>query len=148
MPEGNVAKQALDALKVKRAMDMRVRGAHWREIADTCGYASPAAALKAVGAMMADATMRAEETADTLRDTANLQLDMLLNEALGMLEAETFYGEGGNALDDRPTRLRAIDEARRLIESKAKLNQLDKVIEEQPAVQRIEIVGLDPQSLV
>lgn len=126
---GNVAQQALDAVNLDRAMKLRVRGAHWSEIAAQCGYPSPAAALRAVGEAMAAATQRAVETADQLRDTANMQLDALLVEAWKMVdeEAPVTYDEDGNPLaaDDRAVRLRAVDEARRLIESKAKLNRLN-----------------------
>jgi hypothetical protein len=125
-PRRNVAQQTLDAVNLDRAIKLRVRGAHWSEVAEQCGFSSPAAALAAVGRAMEAATQRASETADQLRDTANMQLDALLNEAWGMLEErapETYDGDGNPlSTDDRAVRLRAVDEVRRLIESKAKLN--------------------------
>lgn len=128
----NVAEDLVAAERLDRAVKMRVRGAHWGEIATACGYTdrdgkpSPAAALRAVGEAMAAATMRAEETADSMRDTANLRLEHLFGETLKMLDedAPVSYDEEGNPLaaDDRSVRLRAVDEARRLVESIAKLN--------------------------
>lgn len=118
----NVAQQALNAQNLQRAIKLRVKGAHWSEIAEQCSFSSPAAALKAVGVAMAAATQRAEETADQMRDTANLQLDALLGEAWDMIESDAPYDEDGNQPDDRAVKLRAVDEARRLIEAKAKLN--------------------------
>ena len=82
----NVAAQAMAAVNLDRAIKLRVRGAHWNEIAAQCGYSTPAAALRAVGDAMAAATQRATETADQLRDTANLQLDALLGEAWKMMD--------------------------------------------------------------
>jgi hypothetical protein len=124
--ESNIAGDALAAMNLDRALTLRLRGAHWNEIAKSCGYPSPAAALRAVGEAMAAATMRAEETADSMRDTANLRLEHLLHETLGMLddEAPVTYDEDGNPLvaDDRAVKLRAVDEARRLVESITKLN--------------------------
>jgi AraC-like DNA-binding protein len=122
----NVAQQTLDAQNLERALKLRVRGAHWNEIAQQCGFTSPAAALAAVGRAMEEATQRATESADQLRDTANLQLDALLGEAWDMIDerAPDVYDADGNPVstDDRAVRLRAVDEARRLIESKTKLN--------------------------
>lgn len=128
----NIAEDLVAAERLDRAVRLRVRGAHWDEIARACGYTdregrpSPAAALRAVGEAMAAATQRAEETADSMRDTANLRLNHLFGETLKMLEADApaVYDEEGNEVtpDDRAVKLRAVDEARRLVESIAKLN--------------------------
>lgn len=131
----NVAQQALDAMNLEEAIRLRVRGAHWREVADACGFSSPAAALKAVGAAMAAATQRAEETADMMRDTAQMRYESLLADALSMVahEEHLVYDKEGNEVgveDDRSVRLRAVDEARRIVESITKLQQLDKVKDE------------------
>jgi hypothetical protein len=145
----NVARQMLAAVQVEKAMRLRARGAHWNEVAEACGYSSPASALKAVGEAMRAAASRAEMTADQMLDEAQLRLETLLGYALGMVESETFYGVKGEELDDRPVRLRAVDEARRIVESMAKLQGIDKPAEaEQQSVTRIEIVGLDPSDLV
>lgn len=146
MPD-NVAQKTLDAMNLKRAIELRVKGALWSEISDACGFTSPAAALRAVGEAMADATQRANETADMMRDTANMQLDSLMREAWKMIEEEApaRYDEDGNPLDadDRAVRLRAVDEARRLIESKAKLNRLgDKPKDEDDDSSGIRILGV------
>lgn len=119
---GNIAEDLVAAQRLQEAVRMRVKGHHWSEIAQQCGYASPAAALKAVGAAMADATMRAEETADSMRDTANLRLEHLLKETLGMLAQDAPMDLEGNQPDDRAVKLRAVDEGRRLIEAITKLN--------------------------
>lgn len=150
----NVAQQAVAAVKLDQALRMRVKGAHWSEIAAQCGYSSPAAALKAVGDAMAAATQRATETADQLRDTANLQLDALLGEAWKMMDetAPETYDADGNplAMDDRAVRLRAVDEARRLIESKAKLNGVTapKRGEAEDDSSAIRIIGVAVQDII
>lgn len=123
----NIAEDLVAADRLRSAVRLRVRGAHWNEIADRCGFPSPAAALTAVGIAMAEATRRAEETADQMRDTANLRLEHLLGETLDMLDAdapETYDNEGNptGPADDRAVKLRAVDEARRIVESLAKLN--------------------------
>ena len=125
----NIAADVLAADQVRKAVDLRVRGAHWNEIAQACGYPSPAAALKAVGEAMAASTQRATETADSMRDTANLRLEHLLRETLGMLAADAPMDLEGNQPDDRAVKLRAVDEARRLVESITKLNKLDTASE-------------------
>lgn len=148
----SIAQDALDAARLEQALKLRVLGAHWDEIARTCGYPSPKAALTDVGRAMGAATQRAEETADSMRDTANLRLEHLLRQTLGMLAEETpeRYDEDGNPLasDDRAVKLRAVDEARRLVESITKLNKLDAPENDGDGPLRIEIVGIDPQSLV
>ncbi len=122
---GNVAQQTLDAERLRTAVLMRSKGAHWSEIASACDYPTPAAALRAVGGAMAAATQRAEETADMMRDTASLRLDHLLRESLRLLDEDAPIDlDSGNQQDDRAVKLRAIDEARRIIESKAKLDRL------------------------
>lgn len=150
----NVAQQALDAVRLNQAIRLRVKGAHWSEIAAQCGYPSPAAALRAVGEAMAAATQRATETADQMRDTANMQLDALMREAWKMIEEEApvRYDDDGNPLDadDRAVRLRAVDEARRIVESKAKLNRLgDKPKDDdESAIPTIRVVGISPDELI
>lgn len=149
----NIAQEVLDAQRLEQAVKLRVRGAHWSEVAAKCGFPSPAAALRAVGEAMAAATQRAAETADQLRDTANLQLDALLSEAWGMIEeaAPETYDADGNPLvsDDRAVRLRAVDEARRLIESKAKMNGVTAPKREEPDDESgIRIIGVAVQDIV
>ena len=150
----NIAQATLDANRQARAIELRVKGANWGEIARACNYSSPAAALADVGRAMADATSRAVETADTMRDTANLRLEHLLAESMKMIseDAPPTYDAEGNELfgDDRTVRLRAVDESRRLIESITKLNGVDKPakVAEPDRVQRIEIVGIDPADLI
>lgn len=150
-----IAQEVLDQQNLDRAIRLRVRGAHWSEIADACGYATPAAALRAVGEAMADATRRSEETADQMRDTANLRLEHLLKATLDMLDADApaQYDADGNELspDDRAVKLRAVDEARRLVTDITKLNGVDKPAKDPgdgEDVPTIRIVGLDPKDLV
>lgn len=122
----NIAEELLAQQRLEKAVRLRVKGAHWSEISRACGYSSPAAALRAVGEAMEAATQRADETADTMRNTANLQYDALMGEAWAMLEADApdVYDKEGNPVtpDDRGVRLRAVDEIRRLVEAKTKLN--------------------------
>lgn len=122
----NIADDLVVQVNLDRAIRMRRDGAHWPEVAGACGFDSPAAALRAVGNAMAAATMRAEMTADQYRDEANLRLAHLYGESVKMIteEAPTVYDQDGNELnaDDRAVRLRAVDEARRLVESINKLN--------------------------
>lgn len=150
-----IAQEVLDQQNLDRAIKLRVRGAHWSEIADACGYATPAAALRAVGEAMADATRRSEETADQMRDTANLRLEHLLKATLDMLDADApvQYDADGNELspDDRAVKLRAVDEARRLVTDITKLNGVDKPAKDPgdgEDVPTIRIVGLDPKDLI
>jgi hypothetical protein len=145
----NVAKQMLAAVQVDKAVRLRAAGAHWREVADQCGYSSPAAALKAVGAAMQAATLRAEQTADDMRAETQLRLESLLGDALGMIAAETFYGDKGQELDDRPHRLKAVETARKIVADLTKLNGLDKPAETAPEdVPTIRVVGVDPSEVV
>lgn len=122
----NIADDLLAAQNLERAVQLRRDGANWAEVARECGYPSARAALAAVGSAMAAATARADMTADQHRDEANLRLDHLLGETLRMLKEETpdTYDADGNPLatDDRTVRLRAVDEARRIVESQLKLN--------------------------
>lgn len=123
----NIADDLLAAQQLERAVRMRRDGHNWIEVAQSCGFPNARAALVAVGAAMAEATARADMTADQHRDEANLQLEHLLSETLDMLKAEapeTYDGDGNptGAADDRAVKLRAVDEARRLIESKLKIN--------------------------
>lgn len=128
----NIAEDLLAAQNLKRAIEMRKLGANWPEIATECGYVDgdgnpvPSAALRAVGTAMAEATLRAEMTADQYRDEANLRLSHLLSETLRMSRPERHvtYDEAGNEIvsDDRSVRLKAVDEARRLIVEQLKLN--------------------------
>ena len=131
----NIAEQALAAERLRTAIDLRARGAHWSEVASQCGYPSPAAALRAVGAAMAAATQRAEETGDSMRDTAQLRLERLLGDAMAMIapvERETYDSEGNptGLEDDRAVRLRAVDESRRIVADLVKLQRLDKRTDE------------------
>lgn len=153
MTGDNIAQHVLEASRLSQAINMRVRGAHWDEIARQCGYGSPQAALKAVGAAMAAATQRATETADSMRDTANLRLEHLLGETLKMLaeEAPERYDEDGNPItsDDRAVKLRAVDEARRIVESITKLNGVSVPDgTDQGGPLKIQIVGIDPSEIV
>lgn len=150
----NIAEQALAAERLRTAIDLRARGAHWQEVCDACGYSSPAAALRAVGAAMAAATQRAEETADSMRDTFTLRMGHLLGETMKMLHAEApqSYDNDGNPTgpeDDRAVRLRAVDEARRLLESQAKMDRLyDKNAGDTTETLTVRIVGIDPSEII
>lgn len=150
MSDDNIAQSVLDANRLQQAIRLRVRGAHWNEIAQQCGYPSPAAALRAVGEAMAEATMRADETADMMRDTANLRLEHLLRSTLSMLDQDAPIDLEGNQPDDRAVKLRAVDEARRLVESITKLNGVKspEVEERDDKIQTIRIIGVDPTDLV
>ena len=151
----NVAEQALSAERLRTAMLMRSEGAHWSEIAAACNYGSPAAALRAVGAAMAAATQRAEETADMMRDTAQLRLEKLLRDAMSMIAPveSAGYDPDGNALgpeDDRAVRLRAVDESRRIVESIAKLQGVAVPAKDAGTGEQltVRIVGLDPSEII
>lgn len=145
----NVAQKTLDAMNLKRAIELRVKGALWSEISDACGFASPAAALRAVGDAMADATQRAEETADMMRDTAQMRYESLLRDTLKMLAEDAPMDLEGNQADDRAVKLRAVDEARRLVESITKLQRLDKVAEEPDAdSSAIRIIGVAVEDII
>lgn len=149
----NVAQRALDAVRLDEAVKLRVKGAHWNEIASRCGYPSPGAALRAVGEAMAAATQRATETVDMMRDTAQMRYESLLSDTLAMLseEAPETYDADGNPLgsDDRAVRLRGIDEARRIVTDLAKLQQLDKVKDEAGADKGgVRIIGVAVSDII
>lgn len=148
----NVAQQTLDALNLDRAIKLRVKGAHWSEVAAECGFSSPAAALRAVGVAMEAATQRATETADQMRNTAQMRYESLLSDTLKMLDAdapETYDADGNpNTPDDRAVKLRAVDEARRIITDIAKLQRLDKVKDEPSEQLTVRLVGIDPRDIV
>lgn len=151
----NVARDVLEAERLERAIKLRVRGAHWDEIARACGFPSPASALRVVGDAMAAATRRAEETADSMRDTANLRLESLLRSTLDMMDEaapETYDNEGNptGPADDRAVKLRAVDEARRLVGDLAKLNGIATPPKDDEAnkIPTVRIIGIDPSELV
>lgn len=149
----NIAEDLLAAQRLEQAVRLRSKGAHWSEVAEACGYPSPRAALQAVGEAMAAATLRAEMTADQMRDEATLRLEHLFREALGMTKPERHvsYDENGNEVvaDDRSVRLKAVDEARRLVESMNKLNGVGPAkADEGEGVPTIRIVGIRPEDLV
>jgi len=149
MSDKNVAQQLLDSVRVDKAVRMRAGGANWREVADECGYGSPAAALKAVGAAMKAATLRAEQTADEMRAETQLRLESLLSDALSMIGAETFYGEKGQELDDRPHRLKAVETARKIVADLTKLNGLDKPEEAAPEdAPVVRVIGISLEDIV
>lgn len=144
----NVAKQLLSTVRRDKATGMRAAGYNWREVADACGYSSPAAALKDVGAALKEATQRADASADELLDGTLLRLEGLLRAAIEMIEPETFYGEKGQELDDRPARLKGVEAARKLVMDMAKLQGVDRPVEEKSTEQTIRIIGLDPSDIV
>jgi hypothetical protein len=145
----NVAEQATAAMQLDKAVKMRVKGAHWNEIAAACGYATPAAALQAVGEAMAAATSRATATVDQYRDEAELRLGSLLKSTLDMLDESAPYDEDGNQPDDRAVRLRAVDEARRIVADLGKLQGLEKPVADTPDENHgIRIIGVAVEDIV
>jgi hypothetical protein len=149
----NVAEEASAADRRDRALKLRIRGAHWNEIAKRCGYPSPGAALKDVGEALIDSARRAEESADQLRATLMLSYQALTGEAWDVIDgassdAPPYDPEGGSAPDERMVKLRAIDEVRRLTEAQSKLSGLDKQREVTETPLRVEIVGVDPEDIV
>lgn len=148
----NIAQDALDAQNLDKAVRMRAAGHHWTEVAKACGFPNARAALKAVGDAMAEATMRAELTVDQYRDEANLRLERLLKDTLDMLgqdAPETYDAEGNPQFsDDRPVKLRAVDEARRLVADIVKLNGADQPTEDKDTVAQVLVVGINPEDIV
>lgn len=67
-----------------------------------------------------------------------------------MTGEQAVYDADGNMQDDRAVRLRAIDEVRRIVESKAKLNRLGEKPKDDDGVapMTVRIVGIDPADLV
>lgn len=149
----NIAQDVLDAQNLERAVKMRARGHHWSEVAKQCGFSSPQAALKAVGEAMAAATMRADATVEQYRDEANLRLEALLKDTLDMLDqdAPETYDNDGNPTgqaDDRAVKLRAVDEARRIIGDLVKLNGADQKPEQEDGAAQVLVVGIRPEDIV
>lgn len=148
----NIAQDVLDAQNLAEAVRMRAAGHHWTEVAKACHFASPQAALKAVGEAMAEATMRADATVEQYRDEANLRLEGLLKDTLAMLgqDAPETYDADGNPqfTDDRAVKLRAVDEARRLVADIVKLNGADQQSEEKDGAAQVLVVGVNVEDIV
>lgn len=148
----SIAQEVLDAQRLDKAVKMRVKGALWSEIAQVCGYPSPASALRDVGRAMAAATQRAEETADMMRNTFRMRYDAIVAEAWSLYDdtAPETYDADGNPLvsDDRAVKLRALDEIRRATEATIKLEGLKPPESETEKAAVIKVVGISVDQIV
>lgn len=144
-----------------KAMDMRVSGASYREIAEALGYASTAQVHREV---TKELERRGEEEAEKVEELRMVELDRL--EALWAVGWELLHTEHAtvshgkvifvtdpitgekNIVPDPAPRLAAIDRLVRIAERKAKLIGVDRptVVEHTGSV-RYELVGINLEDI-
>lgn len=146
MPHGPGERAAIDIRRAK-AVEMRIKGATWQQIADECGYADRGAACTDIRRFREETRAEAEEKLAELRALEVDRLDLLIAKAFEVLERKHLTisggkvirmiadgevaedGEPGEALvDDGPT-LAAIDRITKLSESRRKLLGLDSPVQ-------------------
>lgn len=99
--------------KANAALQMRIAGASWEDIAEVIGYPTPRAALVSTERAL-ERELKTEESQKHMRSMAGKRLDRLLR------------GVWPKAInDDHPEHLMAVDRARLLIDRHAKLYGLD-----------------------
>lgn len=142
MAEPNIGQQAVEASRRKAASQMRMDGYLWPEIAERCGYDSPAQAFAdVVHGLRADRAAY-EETVDDLRELEYARLEkysrMAMETAETLAEANP---EGDN--------VKAIDLLRKLSVEKINLKGLKAPAQlEITSHTRYTIEGFDPDDLV
>lgn len=100
--------------KANAAVQMKLAGATWSDIAETLGYPTPRAALVATEKAMERALREDTESREKMRKVAGARLDRLLR------------GVWPKAVDpDHPEHLVAADKARSIIDRHIKLYGLD-----------------------
>lgn len=138
------AKRADTALRRRQAIDMRMTGASYQEIADKLGYTTRGAACQDVSRALEQAVVEQTRSVEAYREEELQRLDVLLAEAWAVLQREHVTVSHGRIikddfdkpiLDDGPT-LSAIDRILKIQERRAKFLGLD-------APQRHEVVSID-----
>jgi len=139
------AKRADTAQRRRKAIDMRMAGASYQQIADELGYNSRGAACQDVTRALETAVVEQARSVEAYREEELQRLDVLLAEAWAVLKRQhitvshgrTIYDDrtGEPLLDDGPV-LTAIDRILKIQERRAKFLGLD-------APQRHEVVSVD-----
>lgn len=115
--------------KANAAIQLRIAGASWAEVAEALGYPTPRAALVATERALEN-ELRTEENKANMRSMAGKRLERMLR------------GVWSKAIDpDNPEHLLAVDKARLIIDRHAKLYGLDaptEVVVTNPAQQELE----------
>lgn len=135
MANGPGERAAVD-IRRARAVEMRVKGATWQQIADALGYADRGAACGDIRRFREQTRAEAEERLDELRELEVDRLDMLIRAATTVLEAHHIVIQGGKAvmvgpegaeqevIDHGPV-LQAVAAIAKLSESRRKLLGVD-----------------------
>lgn len=139
------AKRADTAQRRRQAIDMRMAGASYQQIADELGYSSRGAACQDVTRALETAVVEQARSVEAYREEELQRLDALLAEAWAILKRQhvtvshgrLIYDDrtGEPLLDDGPT-LAAIDRILKIQERRAKFLGLD-------APTRHEVVSVD-----
>lgn len=138
------AKRADTAQRRKQAIDMRMAGASFQQIADTLGYTTRGAACQDISRALEQSVAEQTRSVESYREEELQRLDALLAEAWAVLKRQHVTVSHGRLirdesdepiLDDGPT-LSAIDRILKIQERRAKLLGLD-------APQRHEVVSID-----
>lgn len=139
------AKRADTAQRRRQAIDMRMAGASFQEIADTLGYTTRGAACQDITRALETAVIEQTRSVEAYREEELQRLDALLAEAWAILKRQhvtvshgrLIYDDrtGEPLVDDGPT-LSAIDRILKIQERRAKFLGLD-------APQRHEVVTVD-----
>jgi hypothetical protein len=142
------AKRADTAQRRKQAIDMRMAGASYQQIADDLGYTTRGAACQDVTRALETAVVEQARSVEAYREEELQRLDLLLTEAWAVLQRQHVTVSHGRIvrdemdqpiLDDGPT-LSAIDRILKIQERRAKFLGLD-------APQRHEVVSIDAVDL-
>jgi anti-sigma factor RsiW len=115
--------------KANAAIQLRIAGASWAEVAEALGYPTPRAALVATEKAL-EKELRTEENKTNMRSMAGRRLERMLR------------GVWAKAIDpEHPEHLLAVDKARLIIDRHAKLYGLDaptEVVVTSPAQEELE----------
>jgi hypothetical protein len=125
-----------------KAVQLRIEGKTWREVAEACGYPSAPTAQKDFVVALEQANKQLDQSIGHLRRTEAARLDDLIRKAYAILTSEHLLVQGGkvvldadgNPMHDDGPKLKAIDLLRRLSESRRKLFGLDAPEQHQIAI--------------
>jgi hypothetical protein len=125
-----------------KAVQMRIEGKTWREVADALGIGTPQQAEREVARALEQANKRLDQSVGHLRRTEAARLDDLIRKTYAILTKDHLLVQGGKVVldadgdpmhDDGP-KLKAIETIRRLSESRRKLFGLDAPEQHQIAI--------------
>lgn len=154
-------KTARNLARRDKALDMRIAGATWKEIAEKCGYSSQGRASTDVHNELRRREVEEGAKLSELRAVELLRLEKLWEKAYALLDVDTpmvshgkvIYQEDPDTGERVPVRdvtpvLAAIDRCVRVAERKSKLLGADSPTQvEHTGVVRYEIVGLSAEDI-